>query len=104
MGKYRVVIWDTDEILDEFESLVTAKRVARNRGHNGEPYGKWFGPIARVDGPMEDGSPGFGVEYNPSFRVGKDDDFKAIPYVKAVIPGPRKCMHGLYHGCKKGCN
>jgi len=86
---YRVVIWDTNEVLDEFEILATAKKVARHQGHNGEAHGKWFGPIARVDGPMHDGSPGFGVEYNPRFKVGADDDFKPIPYVKAVVPGPR---------------
>lgn len=101
---YRVVIWDTDEVLDEFKHLPSAKRVARNQGHNGEVMGKWLCPRARVDGPMHDGSLGFGVEYNPKFRVGKDDNFQPVPYVKRVVPGPRKCMHGLFHGCKKGCN
>lgn len=101
---YRVVIWDTSEILDEFEHLASAKRVARNQGHNNLPHGKWYGSIARVDGPMHDGSSGFGVEYNPQFKVGQHDDFKPVPYVKRVVPGPRKCMHGLFHGCKKGCN
>lgn len=101
---FRVVIWDTDEILDEFELLVTAKKIARHQGHNGKPYGKYLDPIARVDGPMRDGSDGYGVEYNPKFRVGRDEGFKPVTYVKRVIPGPRKCMHGLFHGCKKGCN
>lgn len=97
---YRVVIWNTDEILDEFEHLASAKRVARNQGHDGEVRGEWLCPVARVDGPMHDGSAGFGVEYNPRFRVGKDEDFKPIHYVKRIVPGPRKCMHGLSGGCK----
>lgn len=82
MGKYRVVIWDTDEILDEFKLLATAKKVALNQGHDGEVMGKWLCPIARVDGLMHDGSEGYGVKYNPRFRVGKDEDFKSVPYVK----------------------
>lgn len=101
---YRVVIWNTNEVLDEFASLATAKRVARNRGHSGDGTDTQFSPIARVDGPMRDGSPGYGVEYNPRFYRGKHDDFKAVPYVKAVVPGPRKCSHGKWHGCPKGCN
>ena len=97
---YRVVIWDTGEILDEFEHLPSAKQVARNQGHDGEVMGKWLCPVARVDGPMRDGSEGYGVEYNPRFRVDKDEGFKPVPYVKRIIPGPRKCMHGLFGGCK----
>ncbi len=97
---YQVVIWKTNEILDEFELLATAKKIARNQGHDGEVMGQWLCPVARVDSPMRDGSPGYGVEYNPRFRVGKDEGFQSVPYVKQVIPGPRKCMHGLFCSCE----
>ncbi len=89
---YRVVMWDTDEILDEFEDLDSAKRIARNQGHDSKPFGVWLCPLARVDGPMRHRPDGYGVEYNPSFRVDRDEDFKPVPYVKR--------MHGLFGGCK----
>lgn len=101
---YRVVIWDTGNVLVETDHLPSAKRVARHQGHNGKHNGKYYGPVARVDEPMRDGSPGYGVCYNPKFRVGKDDDFKPIPFVHKVIPGPRRCSHNLFRGCKFGCN
>lgn len=92
---YRVVIWDTNEILDEFENLATAKKVARDCGHSGDGTDTQFSPIARVDGPMEDGSPGYGVECNPRFYRGKHDNFKAIPYVKAVALHIETISNGL---------
>lgn len=70
---YRVVLWDTNQVIFETSHLSSAKRIARNQGHTGEPYP----PIARVDEPMQDG-PGYGILYNPRFVVGKDDDFKPI--------------------------
>lgn len=101
---YRVVIWETNQVLMETPHLPSAKSVARNQGHTGTGNGKYYNPVACVDEPMQDGSPGYGCLYNPRFVVGKHDDFKPIPFVQQAQPGPRKCSHGLYNGCSYGCN
>lgn len=99
---YKVIIWNTGQVLLETPHLASAKRIARNQGHTGEPYGKFYSPIARVDEPMVEGSPGYGVKYNPVFQVGKHDNFKPVPFVN-ITPGPRRCSHGHLTGCPKGC-
>lgn len=101
--QYLVVLWDTGQILLETPHLPSAKRIARNQGHTGKPYGKFYPPVARVDELMQDGSPGYGVLYNPRFVIGKHDDFKPIAFIN-IKSGERKCSHGLYKGCEKGCN
>lgn len=99
---YKVVLWDTGQVLLETTDLPGAKRLARNQGHTNKPHGKSYSPIARVDEPMQNG-PGYGVLYNPRFSVGKHDNFEPIPFID-IEPGERKCSHGLYKGCTKGCN
>lgn len=100
---YKVILWETGQTLFETDHLPSAKRIARNQGHTGKPHGKFYPPVARVDEKMQDGSPGYGTLYNPRFVVDKHDDFKPIPFIN-IEPGERKCHHGLYRGCRWGCN
>ena len=60
---YRVVRWETDEIITEVTSLKSAKKRCREMGHTDEHNGKWYLPIARVDNNAGE------CVYNPRFKV-----------------------------------
>jgi len=61
---YRIINWDTGEVISEWKALPTAKRYCRGEGHTGEGNGVWFNPVAWV--ADEDGN----CVYNPRFQVG----------------------------------
>lgn len=73
---FKVINWDTNAVIVEFAALSDAKKVCRNQGHTGETdYWKVsYFPVARVNDEN-------GCVYNPVFKVGKDDNFKKIPFV-----------------------
>lgn len=72
---YKIINWNTNEVIAEIASLSAAKRVCRKLGHTSKAWGKHYPPIAYV---ADDG----GLVYNPRFSVGKHDDFKAVPILK----------------------
>lgn len=63
MKVFKVISWDTDEVLTEVTDLAIAKKHCRSMGHTGEHNGKWFMPVARVQNDKGE------CVYNPRFRV-----------------------------------
>ncbi len=61
---FKVMNWDTREVMYEFKKLATAKRYAKRAGHIGKGNGSYYSPVAYV----EDDN-GFCV-YNPRFSIG----------------------------------
>ena len=61
---YFVKNWETDETIDSFEKLTTAKRYCRGQGHTGQlaPNGQYL-PIAYV--ADDEGY----LVYNPRFKA-----------------------------------
>jgi len=80
MTTYYVTNWDTRAIIAETTNESGAKRLARQAGHNGyTDNGTEYEPAAFVAVDID------GMRccyYNPKFRVGKDDNYKATPLVK----------------------
>ena len=91
---YHITRWDDNTVIASIEEINAAKRITRSQGHNGDHNGKWFCPIAYL--ADDDGF----LVYNPRFRVGKDDDFRAIPLVVQT----QRCIHAYAHGFCPFCD
>ena len=63
MKMYKVMNWDTREVMYEFEKLATARRYAKGAGHIGKGNGSYFSPVAYVEDEN-----GYCV-YNPRFSM-----------------------------------
>jgi len=67
---FKVVLWDTDQVVEEYQFLRDARRHARRLGHG--PYNQFttsYPPVARVDDEE-------GVVYNPRFPYLAGDALK----------------------------
>ena len=65
---YKIINWNTDEVMGEYVSLAQAKRVCKTLGHTGEINAIYtsFPPVAYV---ADDN----GLVYNPRFAFPNSD-------------------------------
>jgi hypothetical protein len=63
MSFYRIIDWDTGEVLGEETNIASAKKVCRKFGHQDDHNNKWYLPVAYVEDA--DGN----CIYNPRFKV-----------------------------------
>lgn len=67
---YKVILWDTQEIVGEYENLSTAKRECRKLGCDKRWVSgnfKWYTPLAFV------GDENTNLVYNPRFKIPPED-------------------------------
>ncbi len=60
---FKVINWDSHEVMHEFKKLATARCYAKGAGHIGKGNGSYYSPVAYVEDEH-----GFCV-YNPRFSM-----------------------------------